>query len=130
MKPFFPASNEADIYSQTHTHMKNKPILQNGALLLGFLGLTSHSRLTVVMQCAQVCPGADRLIHAHVPHRSYPGPEHSTATGSGQPSYCTLPLFHPLRRPEEPVHGCGYISNDGHSFNCRSPAATLQTFHV
>jgi len=58
------------------------------------------------------------------------GPEHSTTAGSGRPSYCTLPLFHPPRNLEEPVHGRGYISNDGHLFNCRSPSVMQQAFHV
>ncbi|KAI9444050.1 hypothetical protein H4582DRAFT_1918931, partial [Lactarius indigo] len=58
-------------------------------------------------------------------------PEHSaTGAGSGQPSYCTLPLFHPPKRLEDPVNGSGYISNDGHLFDCRSPAVMQQAFHV
>jgi hypothetical protein len=81
------------------------------------------------MQCARVCRGADKLVHAHVPHFSYAGPEHSKAAGSGQPSYCTLPLFHPPRRLDEPVRVRGYISNDGHLFDCTSPTV-IQTFHV
>ncbi|KAH9047121.1 hypothetical protein EDB84DRAFT_1462824 [Lactarius hengduanensis] len=56
------------------------------------------------------------------------GPEHSAT--SGQPSYCTLPLFHPQKRLEDPVNGSGYISNDGHLFDCRSPAVMQQAFHV
>ncbi|KAH9047481.1 hypothetical protein EDB83DRAFT_2317547 [Lactarius deliciosus] len=56
------------------------------------------------------------------------GPEHSAT--SGQPSYCTLPLFHPPKRLEDPVNGSGYISSDGHLFDCRSPAVMQQAFHV
>jgi hypothetical protein len=59
------------------------------------------------------------------------GPEHSsTEAGTGQPSYCTLPLFHPPKRLGDAINGLGYISNDGHLFSCRSPAVTQQAFHV
>jgi hypothetical protein len=82
------------------------------------------------MQCARVCRGIDRLIRAHDPIFSSLGPEHSTAAGPGQPSYCTLLLFHPPRRREGPTRGRSYISDDGHFFNCRSPTVVLQSFHV
>lgn len=61
-----------------------------------------------------------------------PGPEHSAtaAGGSGQPSYCTLPMFHPPRNPNDPVTGLGYTSNDGHLFECRNPVVMQQAFHV
>lgn len=55
------------------------------------------------------------------------GPEHST--GSGQPSYCTLPIFHPPRSLDDPVDGHGYISDDGHLFEC-NPVVMQQAFHV
>ncbi|KAI0297433.1 hypothetical protein BC826DRAFT_1096771, partial [Russula brevipes] len=59
------------------------------------------------------------------------GPEHSaTASGSAQPSYCTLPVFHPLRRLGDPVNGQGYVSNDGHLFGCKNPIESQQAFHV
>ncbi|KAH9047539.1 hypothetical protein EDB83DRAFT_2267127 [Lactarius deliciosus] len=59
------------------------------------------------------------------------GPEHSaTEAGSGQPSYCTLPLFHPPKKLEDPINGPGYISNDGHLFDCKSPVMMQQAFHV
>ncbi|KAI9429454.1 hypothetical protein H4582DRAFT_2065213 [Lactarius indigo] len=59
------------------------------------------------------------------------GPEHSaTGAGSGQPSYCILPLFHPPKRLEDPVNGPGYISNNGHLFDRRSPAMMQQAFHA
>jgi len=58
------------------------------------------------------------------------GPEHSgTATGPGLPSYCTLPMFHPRRDPNDPVNGLGYISTDGHQFECDNPAVQ-QAYHV
>ncbi|KAI0302863.1 hypothetical protein B0F90DRAFT_1713048 [Multifurca ochricompacta] len=59
------------------------------------------------------------------------GPEHSAApAGSGQPSYCTLPIFHPPMDPNSPVNGFGYISNDGHRFECNNPVVMRQAFHV
>ncbi|KAH9056526.1 hypothetical protein EDB87DRAFT_1636600 [Lactarius vividus] len=60
------------------------------------------------------------------------GPEHSAAAagGPGQPSYCTLPMFHPPRNPNDPVNGLGYTSNDGHLFECRNPVVMQQAFHV
>ncbi|KAH9022041.1 hypothetical protein EDB84DRAFT_1670488 [Lactarius hengduanensis] len=62
-----------------------------------------------------------------------PGPEHSAAVDgsrTGQPSYCTLPMFHPARNPNVPVNGLGYASNDGHLFECRNPVVMQQAFHV
>ncbi|KAI0302897.1 hypothetical protein B0F90DRAFT_1935607 [Multifurca ochricompacta] len=59
------------------------------------------------------------------------GPEHSATAGvPGQPSYCTLPIFHPPRNLNDPVNGPGYISNDGHVFECRNPVVLQQAFHV
>jgi hypothetical protein len=61
------------------------------------------------------------------------GPEHSgTQAGTGQPlvSYCTLPMFHPSRDPNDPVDDLGYISNDGHLFECNNPVVMQQAFHV
>jgi hypothetical protein len=59
------------------------------------------------------------------------GPEHSTTAATpGQPSYCTLPMFHPPKSVNDPVNGPGYISNDGHMFECRSPVGMQQAFHV
>ncbi|KAI9434837.1 hypothetical protein H4582DRAFT_1855657 [Lactarius indigo] len=65
-------------------------------------------------------------------NRIYTGPEHSAAAagGPGQPSYCTLPMFHPPRNPNDPVTGLGYTSNDGHLFECRNPVVMQQAFHV
>ncbi|KAI9460706.1 hypothetical protein F5148DRAFT_1276740 [Russula earlei] len=64
-------------------------------------------------------------------HRMSIGPEHSgTPAGTGQPSYCTLPMFHAPRNPNDPVNGFGYISNDGHLFGCNNPVVMQQAFHV
>lgn len=57
-----------------------------------------------------------------------PGPEHSGA--DAQPSYCTLPMFHPDKGANDPVDELGYISNDGHMFSCRNPVVLQQAFHV
>ncbi|KAG2116835.1 hypothetical protein DEU56DRAFT_984883 [Suillus clintonianus] len=59
------------------------------------------------------------------------GPEHTAATGNtAQPSYCTLPLFHPPMDPNNAQVGLGYVSNDGHVFSCRNPVIMQQAFHV
>ncbi|KAI9455179.1 hypothetical protein BJY52DRAFT_1224795, partial [Lactarius psammicola] len=61
------------------------------------------------------------------------GSEHSateTAHGQPQPSYCTLPMFHPPKSTNYPVDGVGYISDDGHMFSCKNPAIVQQAFHV
>jgi hypothetical protein len=59
------------------------------------------------------------------------GPEHTAAAGNAaQPSYCTLPLFHPPMDPNNAQVGLGYVSNDGHIFSCRNPVIMQQAFHV
>ncbi|KAL4072300.1 hypothetical protein J3A83DRAFT_4093511 [Scleroderma citrinum] len=59
-----------------------------------------------------------------------PGPEHTGDAGNlPQPSYCALPMFHPLSDPSV-APALGYISNDGHHFNCRNPVVMQQAFHV
>ncbi|KAI9462741.1 hypothetical protein F5148DRAFT_1212347 [Russula earlei] len=63
-----------------------------------------------------------------------PGPEHSATEGTpGQPSYCTLPMFHqPANNYEAVEHseGVGYTSNDGHIFGCTDPVELQQAYHV
>ncbi|KAI0250894.1 hypothetical protein BJV78DRAFT_1275616 [Lactifluus subvellereus] len=79
---------------------------------------------------ARMTPNPDKPKDA-ITHSLYwrrMGPEHST--GSGQPSYCTLPMFHPPRNLGDPVDGHGYISNDGHLFGCKNPVVMQQAFHV
>ncbi|KAJ7509859.1 hypothetical protein B0H11DRAFT_2270198 [Mycena galericulata] len=57
-----------------------------------------------------------------------PDTEHAgTASNPPHPSYCTLPLFHP---PATQAAGLGYLSNDGHVFNCKNPSVMQQAFHV
>ncbi|KAF8216813.1 hypothetical protein K438DRAFT_1658303 [Mycena galopus ATCC 62051] len=50
-----------------------------------------------------------------------------TAANPPHPSYCTLPIFHP---PAKVAAGLGYLSNDGHVFNCKNPSVMQQAFHV
>ncbi|PCH41519.1 hypothetical protein WOLCODRAFT_163166 [Wolfiporia cocos MD-104 SS10] len=63
-----------------------------------------------------------------------PGQEHAGAGRSGapQPSHCILPILHARYTLDQPFpgNGLGYISNDGHAFNCRNPAVLQQAFHV
>ncbi|KAF7356372.1 VWFA domain-containing protein [Mycena venus] len=57
-----------------------------------------------------------------------PDSEHAgTATNPPHPSYCMLPIFHPSATV---AAGLGYLSNDGHVFNCKNPSVTQQAFHV
>ncbi|KAH9016242.1 hypothetical protein EDB85DRAFT_1898280 [Lactarius pseudohatsudake] len=59
------------------------------------------------------------------------GPEHvATETAPGQPSYCTLPMFHPPQSANDPADGVGYVSHDGHKFSCENPGVVQQAFHV
>ncbi|KAL5513533.1 hypothetical protein ACEPAH_3932 [Sanghuangporus vaninii] len=58
------------------------------------------------------------------------GPEHQeTATNAAQPSYCTLPIFHPRAVLSQAPAG-GHVSDDGHAFSCKNPAVLTQAFHV
>ncbi|KAI6101018.1 hypothetical protein EDD16DRAFT_1495813, partial [Pisolithus croceorrhizus] len=59
------------------------------------------------------------------------GPEHSSDAGSlAQPSYCTLPLFHPPANLNAGAPAVGYISNDGHHFTCQNALVMQQAIHV
>ncbi|KAI6143614.1 hypothetical protein BKA82DRAFT_127237 [Pisolithus tinctorius] len=59
------------------------------------------------------------------------GPEHAGDAGNlAQPSYCTLPMFHPPADVNAGAPAVGYISNDGHHFACRNPVVMQQAFHV
>ncbi|KAJ7066394.1 hypothetical protein C8F01DRAFT_1123111 [Mycena amicta] len=63
-------------------------------------------------KCDAMCPDTD---HA------------GDGTGAPNPSYCTLPLFHP---PATRATGLGYLSNDGHVFSCKNPTVLQNAFHV
>ncbi|EUC59556.1 von willebrand factor type A domain protein, partial [Rhizoctonia solani AG-3 Rhs1AP] len=58
------------------------------------------------------------------------GPEHNaTATAPANPSYCILPIFHPPQdRRAAPANG--YVSADGHRFECVNPTRLHQAYHV
>ncbi|KAI0692274.1 hypothetical protein BC835DRAFT_1277959 [Cytidiella melzeri] len=67
-------------------------------------------------KCDAMCAGAE--------HRA-------DANGPAQPSYCSLPIFHPPHAIHNtPTNGIGYISGDGHHFLCRNPAQLQRAFHV
>ncbi|KAF8270132.1 hypothetical protein EI94DRAFT_1572312 [Lactarius quietus] len=61
-----------------------------------------------------------------------PGPEHTAEGGATnpQPSRCTLPMFHPNVDAEKAPPGLGYVSKDGHHFQCKNPIMMQQSFHV
>ena len=68
----------------------------------------------------------DRIVTA----KYETGPEHTGGAGTlPQPSYCTLPMFHPPSDPSV-APAPGYISNDGHHFDCRNPVVMQQAYHV
>ncbi|KAH9162129.1 hypothetical protein EDB89DRAFT_2248048 [Lactarius sanguifluus] len=55
------------------------------------------------------------------------GLEHTIEVGgaNAQPSHCMLPMFHPVANA--PVaSGIGYVSNDGHQFDCNNPMVVQQ----
>ncbi|KAL4067444.1 hypothetical protein V8B97DRAFT_1873723 [Scleroderma yunnanense] len=57
------------------------------------------------------------------------GPEHTGDAGNPpQPSYCTLPMFHPRSDPSV-APALGHISHDGHHFNCRMPVVMQEAYH-
>ncbi|PVF92927.1 hypothetical protein CPB86DRAFT_144289 [Serendipita vermifera] len=58
------------------------------------------------------------------------GDEHDKDTNPNAiPSYCTLPLFHeaPDAANAPPL---GHVSQDGHAYNCKSPAEMQRSFHI
>ncbi|KAF7308315.1 VWFA domain-containing protein [Mycena chlorophos] len=63
-------------------------------------------------KCDAMCPDTDHV---------------GDATTAPNPSYCVLPLFH---APATQATGLGYLSNDGHVFNCKNPAVLQHAYHV
>lgn len=58
------------------------------------------------------------------------GEEHgATTTSAAKPSYCTLSIFHAPHTGQSGQSG-GYISGDGHAFNCVNPAVSHTAYHV
>ncbi|KIO11026.1 hypothetical protein M404DRAFT_127237 [Pisolithus tinctorius Marx 270] len=81
----------------------------------GFKDPYSKEEQTVFAKCDAMCSG----------------PEHAGDAGNlAQPSYCTLPMFHPPADVNAGAPAVGYISNDGHHFACRNPVVMQQAFHV
>jgi hypothetical protein len=82
----------------------------------------------IVMPCAPVCHELHASQRFNDLRHMFLGPEHlGTPAGTEKPSYCTLPMFHPPRNLNDVVNGLGYISDDGHGFECKNPR---QAFHV
>ncbi|KAG8833320.1 hypothetical protein FRC17_010895 [Serendipita sp. 399] len=58
------------------------------------------------------------------------GEEHDPEINKGAvASYCTLQIFHPLSNPEEQPE-TGYISKDGHKYDCKNPVQMQRAFHI
>ncbi|TFY70646.1 hypothetical protein EVG20_g2356 [Dentipellis fragilis] len=75
----------------------------------GFKDPYSREEQTNFAKCDSMCPGSE---HA------------ATATNPAQPSFCTLPLFHPAQANAHP--DMGYVSPvGGHHFTCQNPAVML-----
>lgn len=75
------------------------------------------------------CPRSDQANFAKC-DAVYPGLEHTVDVGGAnmQPSHCTLPMFHPAIDAANAPAGIGYVSIDGHHFNCIIPMQ--QAFHI
>ncbi|PKY52171.1 hypothetical protein RhiirA4_469637 [Rhizophagus irregularis] len=61
--------------------------------------------------------------------------KHHKSQGSSAPpstkSFCELQLFHaPFKPSPNPPNGYGYISLDGHHFNCENPSTREAAFHI
>ncbi|KAF8267054.1 hypothetical protein EI94DRAFT_1830340 [Lactarius quietus] len=76
---------------------------------LGFKDPYTRDEQVFFGKCDAICPGSE---HA------------AKETAPGQPSYCTLPMFHPPQSAADPEDCDGYVSNDGHKFSCRNPASS------
>ncbi|PKC01948.1 hypothetical protein RhiirA5_504316 [Rhizophagus irregularis] len=64
-----------------------------------------------------------------------PDEKHHRSQGSSAPpptkSFCELQLFHAPHNPSSnPPDGYGYISLDGHHFNCENPSTREAAFHI
>ncbi|CAG8493935.1 13962_t:CDS:10 [Dentiscutata erythropus] len=59
---------------------------------------------------------------------------HKSQNPNGPPpskSYCELQLFHaPVDPSQNPPNGYGYVSLDGHHFNCENPSTREAAFHI
>ncbi|KAN0136073.1 hypothetical protein V8E53_005933 [Lactarius tabidus] len=77
------------------------------------------------------CPRSDQANFAKC-DAMCPGCEHTVEVGGAEvrPSHCTLPMFHPVMDAANVPAGIGYVSSDGHHFNCSNPVLMQQAFHV
>ncbi|QRV84778.1 von willebrand factor type A domain protein [Ceratobasidium sp. AG-Ba] len=67
---------------------------------------------------------------SHRLHWARADPKHSATTSTPAcPSYCTLPALH---KPQTPGLGSpnGYISSDGHLFDCPNPVELYSNYHI
>jgi hypothetical protein len=79
-----------------------------------------------------MCPGnGTPYVYSRAEHK-YKGCEHTVEVGGAEvrPSHCTLPMFHPVMDAANAPAGIGYVSSDGHHFNCSNPVLMQQAFHV
>jgi hypothetical protein len=81
------------------------------------------------MRCAQVITP---LLYCLSLTINYQGPEHTVEVGGSNtlPSRCTLPMFHPPVGAASAPTGLGYMSNDGHCFECKNPIVIQHAFHM
>ena len=79
-----------------------------------------------------MCPGNETSFAFSGIELNYQGPEHTIEGGgaSAQPSYCTLSMFHPPMSAANAPARFGYVSCDGHHFECRNPVGMQHAFHV
>jgi len=113
---------------QIHTPRTTRPSLPSGEYPPPIHNYRELIGASVVITCVVVSPFTP--VHNVTNETRPPGPEHqATATNPAQPSYCTLPTFHPPASTDQAT-GLGYVSNDGHVFGCRNPVVLRQAFHV
>jgi hypothetical protein len=81
------------------------------------------------MRCAQVIAP---LLRCPSLKLNYQGPEHTVEAGGSNalPSRCTFPMFHPPMDAASASAGLGYMSNDGHYFECKNPIVLQHAFHM
>lgn len=72
------------------------------------------------------------LLYFPSPKLNYQDPEHTVEVGGANalPSRCTLPMLHPPMDAASTPVGLGYMSNDGHYFECENPIVVRHAFHM
>ncbi|KAI6157189.1 hypothetical protein BKA82DRAFT_4325642 [Pisolithus tinctorius] len=98
----------------------------------GFKDPYSKEEQAVFAKCDAMCSGKRYGCGPWDPSLDQEtGLEHAGDAGNlAQPSYCTLPMFHPPADLNAGTPAVGYVSNDGHHFACRNPVVMQQAFHV